>query len=42
MSINNDISKDDDEIFLKEFLKGFYRQIIKIENFENFENILIK
>ncbi|CAB5357010.1 unnamed protein product [Rhizophagus irregularis] len=26
---------------LKEFLKGFYRQIIKIDNYNNFENILI-
>ena len=40
-SNNNDISKDDDdEIFLKEFLKDFYRQIIKIDNYDNFENIL--
>src|SRR6266480_5627632 len=38
MSWNN-ISKDD-EIFLKEFLKGFYRQIIKIVYYDNFEIIL--
>ena len=38
MSLNF-ISKDD-EIFLKEFLKGFYRQVIKIENYDNFEIIL--
>ena len=38
MSFNN-ISKDD-ENFLKEFLKEFYRQIIRIENYTNVENIL--
>src|SRR6266542_5477215 len=43
MISNNNISKDDeDEIFLKEFLKGFYHQIIKIDNFENFEKILME
>src|ERR1043166_4628155 len=31
---------DDDENFLKDFLKEFYRQVIKIENYTNFENIL--
>ena len=35
----NDISKNDEK-FLKEFLKNFYRQIIKIENYNRFENIL--
>ncbi|PKY59547.1 hypothetical protein RhiirA4_482364, partial [Rhizophagus irregularis] len=34
MTLNND------ETFLKEFLKGFYHQIIKINNYKNFENIL--
>src|SRR6266496_5060409 len=38
MSLNN-ISKDD-ENFLKEFLKEFYRQIIRIDNYTNVENIL--
>ncbi|GBC26828.2 kinase-like domain-containing protein [Rhizophagus irregularis DAOM 181602=DAOM 197198] len=38
MSLNN-ISKDD-ENFLKNFLKGFYRQIINIENYTKYENIL--
>src|SRR5690242_14930947 len=40
MTLNN-ISKDD-ENFLKEFLKEFYRQIIKIENYKYFEDILIE
>ena len=40
MSLNN-ISKND-ENFLKEFLKEFYHQIIKIENYKNFEDILIE
>src|SRR5256885_15455789 len=31
---------NDDEIFLKEFLKEFYRHIIRIENYSNFKNIL--
>src|SRR6266542_4299379 len=31
---------EEDENFLKEFLKEFYRQIIKIENYTNFEYIL--
>src|SRR6266542_3116060 len=39
MSLNNNISKDD-ENFLKEFLKDFYRQVIKIEQYTKFENIL--
>ena len=39
MSLNN-ISTDD-ENFLKEFLKGFYRQITKIVHYPKFENILI-
>src|SRR5688572_16044087 len=39
MSLNNSISKGD-ENFLKEFLKGFYRQIIKREYYDNFESIL--
>lgn len=29
----------DDNNLLKEFLKGYYRQIIKIDNYNNFENI---
>ena len=40
MSFNN-ISKDD-ENFLKEFLKGFYRHIMKIQNLTKFEIILIE
>jgi hypothetical protein len=32
---------NNDEIFLKEFLKEFYRQIIKIENYVKFESILM-
>ncbi|CAB4393363.1 unnamed protein product [Rhizophagus irregularis] len=40
MSLNK-ISKDD-ENFLKEFLKEFYRQIIKIENYTKYENILME
>src|SRR5688572_2122197 len=39
MSLNN-ISKDNDNNFLKEFLKGFYHQVTKIEHYENFEIIL--
>ena len=35
----NSISKDD-ENFLKEFIKGFYRQIMKIQNLTKFEIIL--
>ena len=35
----NSISEDD-EIFLKEFLRDFYRQVIKIRNYVNFEKIL--
>src|SRR5688572_2164268 len=38
---DSNISKDD-ENFLKEFLKEFYRQIIKIVNYEKYENILIE
>ena len=38
MSLNN-ISKDD-ENFLKVFLKGFYRQVMKIQNYAKFEMIL--
>ncbi|PKY51272.1 hypothetical protein RhiirA4_407307, partial [Rhizophagus irregularis] len=35
--------EQNDENFLKEFLKEFYRQImINIENYTNFEIILIK
>jgi TPR repeat protein len=30
----------DDEIFLKEFLKGFYHQVITIRHYDNFEMIL--
>jgi hypothetical protein len=37
---NNIIISKEDENFLKEFLKDFYRQIIRIEHFPNFENIL--
>ncbi|EXX71290.1 uncharacterized protein OCT59_028665 [Rhizophagus irregularis] len=40
MSLNK-ISKED-ENFLKEFLKEFYRQIIKIENYTKYENILME
>ena len=39
MSLNNNILNDE-ENFLKEFLKDFYRQIIKIEYYPKFENIL--
>ncbi|CAB5366844.1 unnamed protein product [Rhizophagus irregularis] len=39
MSLKNNILNDD-EIFLKEFLKKFYRQVLKIENFTKYENIL--
>src|SRR5581483_2087325 len=39
MSSNN-ISIRDDEIFLKEFLKEFYLQIMRIENYTNFKIIL--
>ena len=35
----NNISKNH-ENFLKEFLKGFYHQVIKIEYYDNFEIIL--
>ena len=35
------ISKDD-ENFLKDFLKDFYRQVIRIEYYPKFENILIE
>ncbi|CAB4393300.1 unnamed protein product [Rhizophagus irregularis] len=38
MSSNNNLK--DDETFLKEFLKDFYHRIIKIDNYEKFENIL--
>ncbi|CAB5365617.1 unnamed protein product [Rhizophagus irregularis] len=37
---NNNITKDD-ENFLKEFLKDFYRQIIKIEYYPKFKNIFL-
>ncbi|UZO08334.1 uncharacterized protein OCT59_028592 [Rhizophagus irregularis] len=42
MSSDNDLLLDD-ETFLKEFLKGFYRRIVKIDsnNYENFEDILL-
>ncbi|CAB5375247.1 unnamed protein product [Rhizophagus irregularis] len=39
MSSNNIIK--DEEIFLKEFLKDFYRKIIRIDHHSRFENILI-
>ncbi|RIA80447.1 hypothetical protein C1645_882162, partial [Glomus cerebriforme] len=39
MSLNNIILKDD-ETFLREFLKDFYRQIIKTEYHTKFENSL--
>ncbi|RIA86967.1 hypothetical protein C1645_310536 [Glomus cerebriforme] len=39
MSLNNYTSKDD-ENFLKEFLKDFYRQVMKIEDKGNLKNIL--
>ena len=38
MSLNNIL--ENDETFLKELLKHFYCQLIKIENYTNFENIL--
>ncbi|GBC26841.2 hypothetical protein GLOIN_2v1779760 [Rhizophagus irregularis DAOM 181602=DAOM 197198] len=38
MSSNN-ITKDD-ENFLKNFLKDFYRQIINLENYTKYKNIL--
>src|SRR4051794_9960375 len=38
MTFNN-ISKDD-ENFLREFLKGFYRQVMKIQDYAKFEMIL--
>ena len=41
MSSNNILKVDDNENFLKEFLKSFYRQIINIENYTKYENILI-
>ncbi|CAB4385684.1 unnamed protein product [Rhizophagus irregularis] len=37
---NNNISSSEDENFLKDFLKEFYRQIIKIDNYTSIENIL--
>ena len=40
MSLNN-ISKDE-ENFLKDFLESFYRQIINIENYTKYENILLE
>ncbi|CAB4472937.1 unnamed protein product [Rhizophagus irregularis] len=41
MTLNdNIIISKEDENFLKEFLKDFYRQIIKIEHYPNFEIIL--
>jgi TPR repeat protein len=40
-SKNNDTIKDD-EIFLINILKGFYRKIIETKNFNNFENVSIK
>ena len=40
MSLNSILK--DDESFLKEFLKGFYRQIIKIEYYDNFGTILME
>ncbi|CAB5366785.1 unnamed protein product [Rhizophagus irregularis] len=39
MSFSNTITKGD-ENFLKEFLKDFYRQVIKIKYYPKFENIL--
>ncbi|CAB5366797.1 unnamed protein product [Rhizophagus irregularis] len=42
MSLNNNIiiiSKED-ENFLKEFLKDFYRQVIRIEYYSKYEHIL--
>ena len=38
MSLNN-LSKDDIN-FLEEYLKGFYRQVIKLDNYANFEKTL--
>src|SRR4051812_5474773 len=37
---NNNNVLNNDENFLKEFLKKFYRQVLKIENFAKYENIL--
>ncbi|PKC60805.1 HCP-like protein [Rhizophagus irregularis] len=41
-SNNNDISKidEEEEIFLRELLKEFYHQLITINNYSNYENIL--
>src|SRR5438045_965429 len=39
ITLNKD---DDDENFLKELLKNFYRQIMIMENYNNFKNILIE
>src|SRR3954454_15710050 len=36
----NNIPKNDDDNFLKDFLKEFYRQIVKMENYNNLENTL--
>src|SRR5215211_7313817 len=38
MSLNN--ISNDDESFLKNFLKNFYRQVVRIKNFTKFETIL--
>ncbi|CAB4393286.1 unnamed protein product [Rhizophagus irregularis] len=40
MSLNNNIISKEDENFLKEFLKDFYRQVIRIEYFSKYEHIL--
>ncbi|PKB94835.1 hypothetical protein RhiirA5_437946 [Rhizophagus irregularis] len=40
MSLNNNIISKEDENFLKEFLKDFYRQVIRIEYFLKYEHIL--
>ena len=40
LSNNITIILKHDKTFLKEFLKYFYHQIIKIENYKKFENII--
>ncbi|CAB4393359.1 unnamed protein product [Rhizophagus irregularis] len=39
--ISNYKDDEDHKSFLKEFLKEFYRQIIKIENYKNYDDILM-
>src|SRR5581483_930575 len=42
MSLNKNNISNDDENFLKEFLKDSYRQIIRIEYYPKFEIILME